>query len=212
MSTPFSNIYDRFVIKVQDSGLSLSTELLTEQNLFNMLNSANANFNMDCPKDLSDYSGIEHGEDTYTGNGIQTSFLFTTTPVSGSFYVVTVDGVATTNYTYVSGTNSIDFNVAPTGEVFIQWIYGGEFTATLIGKEEEILARFMLLEWLNKEIYNICQLRNSLTPADWRRFSEASNIKAKTSLMEYTNTKLDTDVMLYTWNIGYFNGGAYYDQ
>lgn len=211
MGTPFSNIYNRFIIKVKDSELRFEEAILTEQNLFNMLNSAIAQFDLSCPKDLTSYSGISHGEDVFVGDGSNTSFAFSSVPLADSFYIVKVDKTMSNDYSYDTVANSIVFNNAPTGSVFIQWIFGGAFNDTLHDIEEEFLSRYMMLQWLSKQINNACQLRNRLTSDGWKRFSEANNLRAKEQLRTSMKQDLKLDRVAYTYNIKSYNVGEYYE-
>lgn len=116
MSTPFSNIFERFQSKVQDYFLD---ELFTtnidgyENYLTTLMKSALTNFD-NCKKNLSDRDD----------------------------------------------TNKV-------------------FNETLTEKEEEIIAVLTLVQWFEKEVNNIMDMRLALTSTEFKRYAEANNLKAK---------------------------------
>jgi hypothetical protein len=59
-----------------------------------------------------------------------------------------------------------------------------QFTATLTLKEKNILAKLMVIQWLLKEIQNVSQMNLHLNDTDFKRYSEAQNLREKS---EYYN-------------------------
>jgi adenine-specific DNA methylase len=74
------------------------------------------------------------------------------------------------------------------------------FTATLNEEEEEILSTFMIVEWFNKEANRLLDIRMGLSETDFKRFSEAQNIREKTARLR--QLKIDADKLLidYTYD------------
>lgn len=80
-----------------------------------------------------------------------------------------------------------------------------EFTSTLTEKEEEILSVLMLVEWLEKEVNNLLEMRLALSSSDFKRYAEANNMSAKRDLRDRTierSEKLMTDYALLNFDFG----------
>jgi hypothetical protein len=63
----------------------------------------------------------------------------------------------------------------------------GQFTETLTMENQIILSQFMELRWLEKGIQDIRSLNNFIQDRDFKSFSPAQNIKARTD--NYNNKK-----------------------
>lgn len=65
------------------------------------------------------------------------------------------------------------------------------FNADLNGIEQEILATLMHYHWMNREVNNVEQMRLALSSVDFKRYSEAENLRAKIanrdSILEQAN-------------------------
>lgn len=80
-----------------------------------------------------------------------------------------------------------------------------EFNSTLTEKEEEILSVLMLVEWLEKEVNNLLEMRLALSSSDFKRYAEANNMNAKRDLRDRTierSEKLMTDYALLNFDFG----------
>jgi hypothetical protein len=82
-----------------------------------------------------------------------------------------------------------------------------EFAPTLTEKEEEILSVLMLVEWLEKEVNNLLEMRLALSSSDFKRYAEANNMNAKRDLRDRTierSEKLMTDYALLNFDFGLY--------
>jgi hypothetical protein len=75
-----------------------------------------------------------------------------------------------------------------------------EFTATLTDEEEEIISALMVVEWFTKETNRILDIRMGLSDTDFKRYSEAQNLREKSNRLK--QLKIDTDKLLidYTYD------------
>ena len=65
------------------------------------------------------------------------------------------------------------------------------FNITLTLTEINILANYMTLYWLVKEINNILEMRNFLVSGDYKAFSSANNLKEKRNWYETLEKDID---------------------
>jgi len=74
------------------------------------------------------------------------------------------------------------------------------FTDTLTEEEEEILSALMTVEWINRETNRLLDIRMGLSDTDFKRYSEANNLKEKKD--RYKQLKIDADKMIidYTYD------------
>ena len=62
----------------------------------------------------------------------------------------------------------------------------GYFTANLTNQEKMILSRWIVYEWFVRETNNILQFNNLLNDNDFRRYSEANNLREKSEYRDRT--------------------------
>jgi len=74
------------------------------------------------------------------------------------------------------------------------------FTDTLTEEEEEILSTLMTVEWINRETNRLLDIRMGLSDTDYKRYSEANNLKEKSA--RYKQLKIDADKLIidYTYD------------
>lgn len=53
------------------------------------------------------------------------------------------------------------------------------FNITLTDETKKILSKFMVMEWLGKEVKDVLQMRLHVQDADFKTFAEANNLNAK---------------------------------
>ena len=67
----------------------------------------------------------------------------------------------------------------------------GYFGESLSLKNKSVLALLMTKYWLKKEIQNVLQMRNHITDHDFKTFSSANNLQAKSVYYQTVNKELD---------------------
>jgi hypothetical protein len=75
----------------------------------------------------------------------------------------------------------------------------GQFNQVLSEDEEEILAVLMEIEWLNREVKNVTDMRMGLSDSDFKRYSEAQNLASKQSVYNQTVELVDRMIVEYTF-------------
>lgn len=71
------------------------------------------------------------------------------------------------------------------------------FLITLTDKEKSILARLMVLVWLERKIQDVTQLQLHLNDTDFRHYSEAQNLKEKQSYYLQKKEQVEIDIGRY---------------
>ena len=74
-----------------------------------------------------------------------------------------------------------------------------QFLIDLDESEIEILACLTAIEWLEREIKNINDMRLGLNDSDFKRYQEANNFKQKESLRNNMHETVDKLIVEYTW-------------
>ncbi len=73
------------------------------------------------------------------------------------------------------------------------------FNQTLSEKEEEILAFLMQIEWSEKEVKNVNEMRLALSSSDFKRYAESNNLKVKIDLQNQLIERADAMIVEYTY-------------
>lgn len=204
MSTDFRlNLFPLFLGKITSYADALLTIADRNSIYSNYIKSSSVKFT-ECDTDLSlrvDATGV-----TETFDGGTSTYTMASTALTGSEYVLLVDGatsVSGTDFT-VSGN---DFTFATgyypatgTDNVFISWEFAGEFTEDLTELEEEIIANMMVLEWLKPNINHMDLLEAKLGSKDFQMFSPANMLKELRELKKDTELEIDNLIVKYTYN------------
>ena len=74
------------------------------------------------------------------------------------------------------------------------------FNVTLTLSEKNILANYMTLHWLIKEINNILEMRNFLVSGDYKAFSSANNLKEKREWYNYLASEVSRQKTRYDYD------------
>ncbi|KAA9007384.1 hypothetical protein F4V43_02535 [Paenibacillus spiritus] len=72
-----------------------------------------------------------------------------------------------------------------------------EFSEDLTELEQEILAQLMLIEWMEKEVNNILEMRMALSSSDFKKYAESQNMKEKSSIRDKMIESADSMKMQY---------------
>lgn len=76
-------------------------------------------------------------------------------------------------------------------------ISNSTFINTLSMKEKSILSKFMVIKWFEKEVNDIKQINLGLQGRDFKRNSEASNLKEKSEYIDRLREKVKQDITDY---------------
>ncbi|RXZ78194.1 hypothetical protein EBB07_29505 [Paenibacillaceae bacterium] len=74
------------------------------------------------------------------------------------------------------------------------------FNQKLTEKEEEVLAFLMQIEWSEKEVKNIQEMRLYLSNSDFKRYAESNNLKVKIDLQNQLIERADRFIVEYTYD------------
>lgn len=74
------------------------------------------------------------------------------------------------------------------------------FNQTLTEEEEEILSVLMQVEWFTREVNRIMDIRLGLNNTDFKRASEAMNLKEKRERLKQLKEDVDRLIVDYTYN------------
>lgn len=74
------------------------------------------------------------------------------------------------------------------------------FNRQLTESEQEILSILMQVEWAEKEVNNVVEMRLGLSNSDFKRYAEANNLKAKMDLRDSLIERADKLIVEYTYN------------
>jgi hypothetical protein len=203
--TSYSTIYTTFLQKIHDidmaNNLNVNAQFATDS-MFGYMKSGIVNFNV-CVQDLTDRVAPQNNSCVFSGDGITTSFILTNTPVDGSNYTVTVNSIETNSYVYDSIANTITFTVAPVfGEnnINLAWSFLGQFNIDLTDLEQEILAMYMVYQWVSPFINDTLEFKNYLQSGDFKTWSGAQFITAKIGLQKYLKDMSDELMFKYSYD------------
>jgi hypothetical protein len=81
----------------------------------------------------------------------------------------------------------------------------GEFNITLTGVEQKILVNWMTYHWFLREVHNVTAFNSLLNDSEFRRFSEANNLKEKSAYANglreiYTQKMVDYGISEIPWD------------
>jgi hypothetical protein len=211
LSTPFSDIFTKFLKLLTDRDIvvDLTDEELTDL-LFGFLDQSMSLYFKNCETDLTDYEDYDYYSQTFTATGSSVDFIISQYPTSpnadGISYVVTVDGTATTAFTFTASTKTYHLTSMPTvGQIVIcSYEFSGQFNETLTSEEQWVLAHGMMLGWLSEQMYNPLKMKERLSTKDWNSpHSPANLLKELQSLYDRTERNLRNLVVSYSFNSGY---------
>lgn len=77
----------------------------------------------------------------------------------------------------------------------------GEFNVDLTEMEQEILAKLMVIQWINPKLYREENIRNILSPKDYSAFSPANLLDKLTKLKSDMIAEINNDFTYYYYNV-----------
>lgn len=82
----------------------------------------------------------------------------------------------------------------------------GQFTAELDTNEKYILAKCMVLSYLDIHVITEGNIKQALNSKDYRMYSPANQLKALLELQNHINKDLNSLMSRYSWSIGSIRG------
>ena len=76
----------------------------------------------------------------------------------------------------------------------------GEFSVDLTNKNQVILSLIMLRYWMERQIQDVLQMNNFIQDHDFKRYSEANNLRAKSDYLKQMIERLDTRLVEYGYD------------
>ena len=80
------------------------------------------------------------------------------------------------------------------------------FTSDLTGEEIEILANYMVLEWLKPQMNTVELIRQGLGSKNFQMYSQANHLKELSELRRNTQMEVDQLLVAYTYNNNSLDG------
>lgn len=210
MATLFSDLFNEF-LQTEVNSVDLATKY-TQPQLSNYLSIllkrareeffsfANINPPSTIPK-MQDCIEFWSQEFNFTLTGATPTTTLNPIPNTGSLFYITVDGVATTNYTYTSGTGSITINGMSSSSHSIDIIayVNGQFNQTLSFVEQGITIDWMGVIYQKDKIKQQRLFNLAITGRDDGMASQANHIRALQATYEYDRNKIMQRMYEYTY-------------
>lgn len=204
MSTSYKEIFDRFLLLIDDRTLC---SLLSDEDMTSILNlflnkSASVYFKV-CTKDLTDRENPDFYRQEFTGNGVLTTFTisqYPTDPHADSIDDICLVNGNPTTFTFNDSTLVFTLSPAPTGIVTCGYDFIGQFNEDLTDEELNILAAGMVIVWTSSILRNETKLKNKLTTLDYRTFSPGNLIEKLKDLRKQSLIEMRDLVNSYSFN------------
>lgn len=74
------------------------------------------------------------------------------------------------------------------------------FNSDLTEKEINILSEIMVMNWFSGKVQDVTQFEVGLTNREYKKFSEAQNLKVKSEYLDKLREKYQQDIMEYSLN------------
>ncbi len=74
------------------------------------------------------------------------------------------------------------------------------FNFTMTQENIVLLAKLMVKQWLNKEVYNVTQMKLHIQDKDFKTFAEANNLNAKKSAYTQLREECSTALTIYGYD------------
>jgi hypothetical protein len=210
LATSFNKIFPKFLSLVTDRDLvtTLTDEELTDL-LFLFLNQSASLYFKNCAVDLTDYEAPDFFSQSFTASGASADFVLSQYPTNPDTeaitHIVTVDGTATTNFTFTEATKTFHLNAMPTvGQTVIcGYEFVGQFNMDLTSQIEWILAYGMLYSWYQQKVFNVSIFKNRLNTKDFQAFSSANLLDKLIILRNEAEKTLRNLVVSYSFDSGH---------
>lgn len=164
--------------------------------------------------------------ETFVGDGTDTVTLSTTPPANADFSYM-INGKYVYDATYDATNNTVTFAepIAAGAEISVEWYFSGSFDADfskaatayvpediIVARVKEIMARALILCWSEEERNFVLEIKNILTDTDFKIYSPANSVRAKTEWVNQIRHDFDSMQTKLAWDVATRrrNGGTYY--
>ena len=166
-------------------------------------------------------------ESEILSNGTYQKVKLSTTPNEHSVFAFTIKGIPCPDAKYDAVDNSVTFKkpIKVGVQSSVEWYYCGQFNTdfsagaspttpagVIAERVKDILARALVLAWAEDEQNFLLDIKNVLTDTDFKVYSPANSIKAKTEWVKQMQFEFDTRQTKLAWDVfsRKFHGGNYY--
>lgn len=205
--TSFEDIYSLNQAIMTDNTLTSLGDNLYYYLLSTYLDFAIAEFRGDCFQDLDDITSFDQEIYGFTGDNTTTDFVLSPAPptsddMSTSFYITVNDvEIASSAYTYDSGTYTISFSTAPAASavIYIGAYIIGYFTDDLNRSEKRILAQGMTIPFIEGQINKTKSLNQIIYGRGSGMHSQANHNKVNLEILDSKYQRLHQMIAWYTY-------------
>lgn len=210
MAVSNRTLFDYFLEKINDRKIC---SLLTDEDLIEILNLYRKNATSVYFKiiniDVTDVKEPEFYRQYFVGDNIQVNYVIAHWS-DGEVDESTVpfckvnDTILEENVDYTFDINTLTFTlyVASILDATIECGYDfvGEFNNDLSDEELWVIATAMVYVWTSSKYYNADNLKNRMSPKDFKTFSPANLLKEMTVLRKRSAVELRQEVNCYSYN------------
>jgi hypothetical protein len=155
-------------------------------------------------KVLEDRTNPDGVVEDFVGNGVDDTFVLSTTPLTGSFFEYKINGVSVTA-TYNSITNAVTFPyIIPTGQTAeAEWYYAGQFNITLDEIVQKVLGQLLVCKWALQERNFLMDVRRLLNDTDFKLNDNASATNSKIKWYDTLREEAEKSMNQHAWDLHY---------
>jgi len=218
MATQFDNIYKQYFELTDDLDIKkVYTVDMAYKVLWDYLQYSISIFGDFCYKNLNNYTPFQRTIYNLIGDGISNKFALNPLPPVGCDFYITDKEIETSDYSFNSTTNEINFNIIPLldNPIYIVGYSIGEFVEDLNLQEVNILAELMTLPFKKNKLNKTILLNQLVYGKDFTGFSASAHIKEVRSTIEYDEKNLMKRIKSYSWkqnknNIDILHGNGWF--
>ena len=146
-------------------------------------------------------------------------------PNDNADFSYVVNGQFDRGATYADGVVTFSKTVAVGERCSIEWYYAGDFptdfssaaspfvpASVIMSRVTDILAHALVLAWATNEKNFVLDIKNVLTDTDFKLYSPANSVRAKTEWVRQLQKDFDTQTTKLCWDVvsRRYHGGRYY--
>jgi len=211
LSTPKSDIFEKFLTLIQDRNLCLNFTDETRNNLLNSYLTKGSSLHFkDCRQELSAQSNPEYllKELTYTSGDI---ISLDSLPVAYDndnieLFCKIDENALDYDFDYDTLAFTVNDTIFEGDIIEYGYIYSGEFEGDLTDEEQFILALSMILSWMSFNLYVTDKMRDTILSKDFSQPHSPANlvkelrllktdsiIDLRNAIVDYTEQSIDFD-------------------
>jgi len=209
MATSFVLIYDYAIATIDDPRITAkyaASPISFFQKMYTfLLNAIPSYINpIKIIKTLEDKAIPDGAVEDFIGNGIDDTFVLSTTPLPDSFFEYKINGV-TVQATYNALTNSVTFPyIVPVGQTAVaQWYFAGQFNKTIDEIVQKILGQLLVCKWALQERNFLLDVRRLLNDTDFKLNDNASATNSKVKWYDALREEAEKSMNQHAWDLQY---------